>query len=170
MFLAFDDMRDAANAIEDVAHVNPACVICYIPQTEYACGTKAVESHGIQEPTSFYDGQVILLAKYGFGEDHEAQGLYEYVKGTATQFGAIVGVNEKIISGNVRHYHIEFFKISDAKFMADSVTESEQPGRFEVTSSRSLLPCASMLTIARAGSSQLWRYQWTAHRRHSMPS
>lgn len=133
VWLAFDDMRDAAKAIKDVEIVNSACQISYIPQTEYACGTKAGEGHGIQEATSFYDGQVILLAKYNRGEDYEARGLYEYVQGTATHFGDIVGVNEKIVGANVRHYHVEFFKISDAKFMAESLTENE-PGLFEVSS------------------------------------
>jgi hypothetical protein len=126
-------MRDAAKAIDEVALVNPACTISYIPQTEYACGTKTGENHGIKEATSFYDGQVMLLAKYSRGDGFEAKGLYEYVRGTATHFGDIVGVNEKIVSANVRHYHIEFFKISDAKFMAMSMTENE-PGQCKVCS------------------------------------
>ena len=84
VWVAFDDMVDAAKAIADVQDVNPKCQISYVPQTEYACGINAAKGYGIPKPTAFYDGQLTFIAKYqGVGDGSEAEGLYQFIESTA---------------------------------------------------------------------------------------
>ena len=133
VWLCFDDIREAVNAIDEVEMVNPAYQAVYITQPEYAFGTQAGAGRGIKATTSFYDGQVTFTALYK-GQDYEAnaEGLFEYVEGTAKSIGDIVAVAETTIDPNVRQFRVEFMKINDAKYVAETVTEQD-PGRFKVS-------------------------------------
>ena len=62
VWLCFDDIREAVNAIDEVETVNPSYQAVYITQPEYAFGTQASGERGIQAATCFYDGQVTFTA------------------------------------------------------------------------------------------------------------
>lgn len=133
MWLCFDDIREAVTAIDEVEMVNPAYQAVYITQPEYAFGTQSGGGRGIQATTSFYDGQVTLTALYkGQGYEVDAEGLYEYVEGTAKSIGDIIAVAETTLDPNVRQFRVEFMKINDAKYVAETITEQD-PGKFKVS-------------------------------------
>lgn len=139
IWLLFDDMRDAANAMDELKLLCPEAHLTYISQTEFVYGTKANADRGIQKDTSFYDGQLVLTATF-VGKSHEfdAGGLYERIVGLCKYVGDIVGVAERIVDANLRHYHVEFQKISDAKYLEGSIGEIE-PDRMPVWFTRSSL-------------------------------
>ena len=118
VWLSFDDMRDASNAMEDVGRLCPASRLSYISHNEFVFGSRANGPRGIQSETSFYDGQLVLKATFfEHGKEFSARGLYEEVVALCKRIGEIVGVAERIVDANIRHYHVEFYKISDAKYM-----------------------------------------------------
>ena len=119
---------------------NPSGRVSYINQTEYAYGKQVGQGRGVQEDTKFYDGQLTVLAIYqGRPDQFNVTGLFESVEGTARGFGEVHAIVETVLDTNVRQYKVEFYKITDAKYMAENVTENE-PGNFKVSpGSRSFL-------------------------------
>jgi hypothetical protein len=133
VWLCFDDIRDSVTAIDEVKTVNPDYQAVYVTQTEYAFGTQTGGGRGVQPTTSFYDGSVIFIAlNKGQGCEVDAEGLFEWVEGTAKSIGDIVAVAETKLDSNARHFRVEFMKINDAKYVAATVTEQD-PGRFKVS-------------------------------------
>ena len=57
VWLSFDGMRDAANAVEDVERLCPASRLSYMSHNEFVFGSRADGLRGIQKETSFYDGR-----------------------------------------------------------------------------------------------------------------
>lgn len=132
-YLCFDDIRDAAIAIEQVDMIAQGWDAKYISQTEYAAVVKAGPG-GVQKiSTAFYDGQIVLTAVHdGSDEERNVQGLYNWIKGNAAAFGDVLAIEASELQEDVMQYRIEFYTISAA---ADMGAEASEPGNeFEVSS------------------------------------
>ena len=130
LYLSFDDIRNAAKSLEQAITVDSTCKPSYITQPEYAYGKKLGEDRGKQEPTSFYDGQLILEADFR-GHPSEiiphSEGLAVTVTKVAKSFGPIISIVELASEKKtIRKWRVEFRRLSDADFMALSVVKDEE--------------------------------------------
>ena len=133
IFVSFNDIRDVVKAFSDVEMVNPTLSVTYIPQTEYASGRKRGNDNGSQEPSSFYDGQVVFKAQFnGLSSDFTLDGLFENVTELAESFGELIGIDEMAVDAGNRQYRAEYYKISAAKVVVSRVTEDD-PAKFGVS-------------------------------------
>ena len=126
--------------------VYPNCSAQYITQTEYASSRKAGNSNGDQGPTSFHDGQIIIVAKFeGLSSEFTLDGLYDRVVSIATSFGQLIGIMELDVDAGNRQYRAEYCKITDALRVIETVTE-DHPANFGVSSTPYVSLCALLLT------------------------
>ena len=134
ILLNFDDIRDADTAFADIELVSPSWTARYVSQTEYASGRKEGGSIGVQEATSFHDGQVVFIAKYGgLSRDFTVDGLYDHVMTIASSFGEIFSVSEIEIDAINRQYRMEYYKTSAAKSIVETFSQP-YPVYFKVSS------------------------------------
>lgn len=125
MYICFDDVRDAKNALGEVQLVNTKLKAHYISQTEYQSSRQDANGNGTRQTTSFHDGQVSFDATYtGSQSDFSTNGLFESIERMAADFGDVLGVSETESDGDGarRHFRVEFFKITDAKVVVGVIT------------------------------------------------
>ncbi|CAK3942856.1 hypothetical protein MYCFIDRAFT_82251 [Lecanosticta acicola] len=123
IYICFDDVADAAQAISDIEVVPGAqdWVPSYITQTEYAA--KLPFDSGIQ--TSFFDGQVVFAAGFqGILTAVDASYLPGKVRAFAEDFGEILAFDVNAGSDAV-DFRIEFTKISVARSALGLVTTAQ---------------------------------------------
>lgn len=123
VWICFNDIRDAVTAFGEIELVNPNWSAHYITQTEYVSGMK-VAGNGLQEPSSFHDGQLVFVARFtGLNNEFTVDGLYDIVTELAKKFGDIIGVREMDVEGTVQEFRVEFCQISAAKRILSRMTE-----------------------------------------------
>ena len=113
-FYSFDDLLAAAEAIGEAELVNAKWQVGYITQAEYA---GAPSTHGTQEATSFYDGQLVFVATFdGMTAEFNPTEAAEAVLKLAKRFGDVHVFNDvQTASYPNLQYRCEYFKISAAK-------------------------------------------------------
>lgn len=89
--------------------------------------------YGLQNPTSFYDGQAYFVAVFqGSSSESSLEGLFEEVTELAKQFGDVIGVAEMDVDAGNRQYRIEWYSISASKEAIKAVT-ADSPHKFGVS-------------------------------------
>ena len=138
VYANFDDIRDAVTAFGEIELVNPNWSVKYITQTEYASGRKGGNQNGLQEPSSFHDGQVVFKADFnGLSSEFTLDGLFDKITELAGTFGEVIGVAEMNVDAGNRQYRAEYYKITAAQQVLSMVTE-KNPGTFGVSSTSAL--------------------------------
>ena len=129
LFISFDDTRHAHSAKAEIDMVNYNWNAVYISQTEYTSGKKASLANGIQEVTSFHDGQVLFVAQFGgLSSDFSVDGLFDAVYAMAVSFGEVLGFREMESEAGNWNFRAEYYKISEAKTVINSITKAHPAG------------------------------------------
>jgi len=121
-FYSFDDLSEAAQAVEDAEIVNPMWNVKHITQAEYA---GAPTTHGTQDATSFYDGQLVFVATFdGLTSEFNAAGATDAVFELAQSFGRVYVFTE-IQTATYPHleFRCEYYKISSATAALEKATK-----------------------------------------------
>lgn len=113
-FFVFDDINDAASAHTDVELTHASWLVRYISQIEYA---GAPAPHGAHDGTSYYDGQLIFVARLT-DPTHPVDA--EHVFATVKQFAEVFGMLQAFVelqpsSDGFVEFRAEYMKISAAK-------------------------------------------------------
>lgn len=122
LLLCFDDLRDAAEAENDVGIVRQKWQLSHITQAEYAASSDA---NGTQEATDAFDGQVVFSCVWqGDLKDIDTQGLRAAVLAEATELGDVYAFAE-MSKPNTQavEFRVEFYKIKDAHKVLELITD-----------------------------------------------
>jgi len=122
LFYCFDDVEDAKRSVEEVELVNAQMSGGFITQAEYA---GAPSTHGTQDATSFYDGQLVWVATFdGLTSEFNAGGAADAVVELAQRFGKVY-VFAEIQTATYPHleFRCEYNKISAAKTALEKATK-----------------------------------------------
>ncbi|KAK3715367.1 hypothetical protein LTR37_007095 [Vermiconidia calcicola] len=126
VFTAFDDIRDAEAALEDIQMFDTRLNCTYITQTEYAA-TKDSDYRGtIDHSTKFHDGQVVFIANFkGLTSEMNVQNLYDIIYHLAMKFGNLIGIVEIESEGGSFEFRAEYMKISSGKAALGEITKAK---------------------------------------------
>ena len=126
VFTAFDDIRDAETALEEIQMFDTRLVCTYITQTEYAA-TKDSDYRGtIDHSTKFHDGQVVFIANFkGLTSEMNVQNLYDIIYHLAVKFGDLIGIVEIESEGGSFEFRAEYMKISSGKAALGEITKAK---------------------------------------------
>ncbi|KAK5166196.1 uncharacterized protein LTR77_008457 [Saxophila tyrrhenica] len=113
IIFSFDDIREAAKAVDQIGMINGKWEAHYVTQQEFAA---ALKLKGAGEETSFFDGQVVFAAQPSSkGGSFDDSHLQEDISKLALRFGDILGVASAEIVKGTWTFKAEYFRISDAK-------------------------------------------------------
>ena len=121
MYFAFDDIRDAQAAFQEINLINTKVDVAYVNHGEYALSN----THGQGSPTSFFDGQIVYHAHFeGLTSEMDAQHLSKEVCELAQSRGELLAFADIECSGGNRQFRVEYYKISVAKHVIETLTRA----------------------------------------------
>lgn len=95
-------------------------------QTEYAVTKDVSRRHGTDDKTSFFDGQVIFKAHFGgLTREITLERLFGEVQELAHSSGELLAFTEMDAEGGVWRFRAEYYKISDAKHVVETITKAK---------------------------------------------
>ena len=127
VFCAFDDVRAAAASFHEIHVVDTKVNIKYISHNEYAAAR--LTGHASGKHSAFCDGQVIFFAHF-VGLTTElttvtTQHLSAEVYALAESFGEVLAFIEIECGGGAWQFRAEYYKISVAKEVAETITKAK---------------------------------------------
>lgn len=140
MFFAFNDLRDASAAFQEIHMINTNVNVAYVAQPEYFASSGCGNGEG--PPSSYFDGQVVFRAQFeGLTSEMEVRHLFDEIQELAKTYGELLAFMEQQCGGTTLQFRAEYYKISDAKGVVGTLTKM-QPKQLGVSRRRKTANCA----------------------------